>query len=81
MFLTRPARILRTIPKKSSLRSFASSSTSPTHSLLFVEHRSGEIEAGTLSALTAASRLGGKVTAIVVGGSGDVDSVVEKVKK
>ena len=79
MLLARPARTLRTIPRN-SLRLFASA-TSPTHSLLLVEHRSGEIEAGTLSALTAASRLGGKVTAIVVGGSGDVDPIVEKVKK
>lgn len=79
MLLARPARTLRTIPRN-SLRLFASA-TSPAHSLLLVEHRSGEIEAGTLSALTAASKIGGKVTAIVVGGSGDVDPIVEKVKK
>ncbi|KAF9506078.1 hypothetical protein BS47DRAFT_1353281 [Hydnum rufescens UP504] len=60
-------------------RSFASAS-SPIHSLLYVEHRSGDIDAGSLSALTAASQLGGKVTGLVVGRPGDVDSIVEKVK-
>jgi electron transfer flavoprotein alpha subunit len=61
-------------------RTFASAS-SPIHSLLYVEHRSGEIDAGSLSALTAVSQLGGEVTGLVVGRPGDVDSIVEKVKK
>ncbi|KAF8335889.1 uncharacterized protein EI90DRAFT_3144815 [Cantharellus anzutake] len=79
MFLARPSRIISKNIFRLSLRPFASA-TSPTHSLLFIEHRSGELEAGSLSALTAASKLGGKVTALIVGGPGEVDTIVAKVK-
>ena len=78
MLLLRPLRAQRLALK--NLRSFASSS-SPVHSLLFIEHRSGDVEAGTLSALTAASELGGKVTGLVVGAPGEVEGIVEKVKQ
>ncbi|KAI0029663.1 DHS-like NAD/FAD-binding domain-containing protein, partial [Vararia minispora EC-137] len=53
--------------------------TSP-HALVFLEHRNGSIEPSSLSALTAASQLGGEVTGLVVGGPG-LDGVVEKAKK
>lgn len=56
--------------------------TSPSpHALIFLEHRSGDIESGSLSALTAAGQLGGQVTGLVVGGSEEVKGVVEKAKK
>jgi electron transfer flavoprotein alpha subunit len=74
----------RTLLSRSLLlrRSFASTSASAApHSLLFIEHRGGQIESGTLSALTAASELGGKVTGVVIGGPGDVEKVVENAKK
>ena len=61
-------------------RGFASAS-SPIHSLLLIEHRSGQVEGATLAALTAAAELGGKVTGLVIGAPGDVEGVVEKVKK
>lgn len=51
------------------------------HALVFLEHRKGTIEAGSLSALTAASQLGGQVSALVVGSSEHVGGVVEQVKK
>lgn len=54
---------------------------SQVHSLVFIEHRSGDVEGGTLAALTAASELGGKVTGLVVGAPGEVEGIVEKVKK
>lgn len=54
--------------------------TSP-HALVFLEHRQGVIDSGSLSALTAAEQLGGKVSALVVGGSDHVQNVVEQVKK
>lgn len=54
---------------------------SQIHSLVFIEHRSGDVEGGTLAALTAASELGGRVTGLVVGGPGEVEGIVEKVKK
>jgi uncharacterized membrane protein len=39
------------------------------------------VEGGTLAAVTAASELGGKVTGLVIGAPGEVERVVEKVKK
>jgi electron transfer flavoprotein alpha subunit len=60
-------------------RSYASAS--PPHALIFLEHRQGVIDAGSLSALTAASQLGGKVTGLVVGSSEHVSTVVDKAKK
>ncbi|KAJ3570901.1 hypothetical protein NP233_g4094 [Leucocoprinus birnbaumii] len=60
------------------LRTYATA-TSP-HALVFLEHRQGVIDSGSLSALTAAGQLGGKVSALVVGGSEHVPGVVEQAK-
>lgn len=77
----RVASLARALPSTSvTSRTFASTS-SPIHSLLLVEHRSGDVEGGTLAALTAASELGGKVTGLIVGSPEEVDGVAEKVKK
>jgi hypothetical protein len=54
--------------------------TSP-HALLFLEHKDGTIDSGSLSALTAAQQLGGTVTGLVVGGSDQIPTVLESVKK
>ncbi|KAH9935631.1 electron transfer flavoprotein alpha subunit [Fomitopsis serialis] len=51
------------------------------HALVFLEHRAGVIDSGSLSALTAAQQLGGEVTGLVVGGPDEVKGVVEKAKK
>ncbi|EPS94144.1 electron transfer flavo protein alpha subunit [Fomitopsis schrenkii] len=51
------------------------------HTLVFLEHRAGVIDSGSLSALTAAQQLGGQVTGLVVGGPDEVKGVVEKAKK
>jgi len=51
------------------------------HALVFLEHREGAIDSGSLSALTAAQQLGGQVTGLVVGGPDQVPSVVQKAKK
>jgi electron transfer flavoprotein alpha subunit len=48
---------------------------------VFLEHNQGVIDSGSLSALTAATQLGGKVTGLIVGDSDQVNSVLEKVKK
>lgn len=82
MFLRpiRAASLARAVPLATSSRAFASAS-SPIHSLLLVEHRSGDVEGGTLVALTAAAELGGKVTGLVIGAPGEVEGVIEKVKK
>ncbi|KAF8639519.1 hypothetical protein AX17_001424 [Amanita inopinata Kibby_2008] len=59
-------------------RSYATP-TSP-HALVFLEHRNGAIESGSLSALTAATHLGGQVTGLIVGGPEHVQTAVEKAK-
>ena len=51
------------------------------HALVFLEHNQGVIDSGSLSALTAATQLGGKVTGLVVGDSEQVNSVLENAKK
>ena len=51
------------------------------HALVFLEHRAGVIDSGSLSALTAAQQLGGQVTALVLVGPDDRIEVVGKAKK
>ena len=49
--------------------------------MVFLEHREGVIDSGSLSALTAAQQLGGQVTGLVIGAPDQVKNVVEKAKK
>ncbi|TFK91602.1 electron transfer flavo protein alpha subunit [Polyporus arcularius HHB13444] len=51
------------------------------HALVFLEHREGVIDPGSLSALAAAQQLGGQVTGLVIGAPDQVKDVVEKAKK
>ncbi|CAE6394873.1 hypothetical protein ACGC1H_000238 [Rhizoctonia solani] len=75
---SRPLR--RAIPSGRLLRSYATPASPNT--LLFIEHSHGAIEPASLSALTAAHLLKGKITALVVGGEeGEVQKVVEEAKK
>jgi hypothetical protein len=60
-------------------RAYATASS--PHALVFLEHRSGTIDSGSLSALTAATQLGGEVTGLIVGSSSEVEPLVEKAKK
>jgi electron transfer flavoprotein alpha subunit len=64
----------------SQLRRTYATASSP-HTLLFIEHQNGEIDSGSLSALNAATQLGGPVTGVVIGGPGQVEPVVEAAKK
>ncbi|KAM6501993.1 DHS-like NAD/FAD-binding domain containing protein [Amanita muscaria] len=50
------------------------------HALVFLEHNDGAISPGSLSALTAASKLGGQVTGLIVGGPDHVQNAVEKAR-
>ncbi|EJD52448.1 electron transfer flavo protein alpha-subunit [Auricularia subglabra TFB-10046 SS5] len=59
---------------------FYASAPSP-HALLFIEHRGGAIESGTLSALTAAKQLGGAVTGLLVGAPDEVEPVLPHARK
>ena len=60
-------------------RSYATASS--PHALVFLEHNQGVIDPSSLSALTAATQLGGKVTGLIVGDPEQVNSVLEKAKK
>lgn len=60
-----------------STRSYANS----PHALVFIEHSQGNFDSASLSALTAASQLGGQVTGLVVASPEEVSSIVEKAKR
>ena len=62
-------------------RPFASRLASTQSTLLLLEQADGKLESSSLSALTAASQLGGSVTALVVGEGGTVDTAVEQARK
>jgi electron transfer flavoprotein alpha subunit len=64
-------------------RAFSRAYATPAspHALVFLEHRQGVLDSGSLSALTAAQQLGGKISALVVGGPDQVPSIVEQAKK
>lgn len=51
------------------------------HALVFLEHREGVIDSGSLSALTAAEQLGGQVTGLIVGAADEVQQVIPKAQK
>jgi len=70
----------RAIFRAQSLTRAYATTTSP-HALVFLEHDKGVIDSGSLSALTAATQLGGKVTGLIVGDSEQVNSVLGKAKK
>jgi electron transfer flavoprotein alpha subunit len=61
------------------VRSYATAAS--PHALVFLEHHQGDLDSASLSALTAASQLGGQVTSLVVGSPEEVPSVVEKAKR
>ncbi|KAF9241578.1 DHS-like NAD/FAD-binding domain-containing protein [Melanogaster broomeanus] len=62
-----------------SIRSYATASS--PHALVFLEHQQGELDSASLSALTAATQLGGKVTGLVVGGPDQLPIILDKAKK
>ncbi|KAJ8514389.1 hypothetical protein ONZ45_g8053 [Pleurotus djamor] len=74
------SRIAAVASTRSFLRGYATA-TSPPHALVFLEHRQGNIDSGSLSALTAARGLGGQVTGLVIGASDQVQGAVEAAKK
>ncbi|KAF8588638.1 electron transfer flavoprotein alpha subunit [Ramaria rubella] len=67
------------LPLRAAVRYYASAPF--PHTLVYLEHHNGDLDSGSLSALTAAGELGGKVTGLVVGKPGYLENVVEKAKK
>ena len=51
------------------------------HSLVFIEHSKGVIDSGSLSAVSAATQLGGQVTGLVVGGPEHIRNAVDSAKR
>ncbi|KAG8213923.1 hypothetical protein J3R82DRAFT_10668 [Butyriboletus roseoflavus] len=73
-------RIRTAVLSRTLVRSYATSPRSP-HALVFLEHRDGELDSASLSALTAASQLGGKVTGLLACAPDQVPGVLDKAKK
>ena len=63
------------------LRAFSTSSIREANTLLFIEHKNGAINPASLSALTAAQKLGGEVHALVTGSSSNAKAVAEAASK
>lgn len=76
---TRMLRVRSLVASRALSRSYATAA--PPHALVLLEHRQGVLDSGSLSALTAAEQLGGKVTGLIVGESEHVQGVVDKAKK
>lgn len=60
-------------------RSYATLTTPNT--LILLEHKADAIVPATLNAITAAKKLGGNLTALIVGEEAETKAVVEKAKK
>jgi len=75
---SRTIRLAQSSSRKAGFGQLRNASTA--HSLLLIEHTGGEIDPSSLSALTAASAVGGEVTGLVFGAADDVAGVVEKAK-
>ncbi|KAL7424395.1 Electron transfer flavoprotein alpha-subunit [Cryptotrichosporon argae] len=50
-------------------------------SLVVIEHKAGKLNAGSLSAVTAAKQVEGDLAGIVIGSKADIDGVLDEVKK
>jgi electron transfer flavoprotein alpha subunit len=67
---------VRSFAAPSTSRLFSTSRIQLANTLLFIEHKNGKLNPGSLVALTAASKIGGEVDGLVVGGDG-IESVVD----
>lgn len=71
---------LRSAATRAATRRAFSTSTPKLDALVYLEHRDGKLNQGSLSALTAAQKVDGKVVGLVAG-SENVDSVIAEAKK
>lgn len=62
-------------------RGFATSRVDLANTLVFLEHKKGTFNPATLSALTAAQKLGGDIDALVVGSEAEASDVAAKAAK
>lgn len=62
-------------------RSYATAAdSSAAKTLLYIEHRDGKINPGTLNAITAAAALGGELVGLVTGDASSLGKIAEAVK-
>ena len=71
--------MLRTSIVRTFSRSYATAAS--PHALVFLEHQRGKLDSASLSALTAASQLGGKVTGLIVGTADELPQALDQAKK
>lgn len=64
---------------KPAFRTYATAAN--PHALVYLEHSGGAIDSGSLSALTAAQKLGGEVTGLLVGSEEEVKAVLPQAQK
>ncbi|KAI0088043.1 DHS-like NAD/FAD-binding domain-containing protein [Irpex rosettiformis] len=64
---------------KPAFRTYATAAS--PHALVYLEHSAGAIDSASLSALTAAQKLGGQVTGLLVGSAEEVKEVLPKAQK
>ena len=62
-------------------RGFATSRVDLANTLLFLEHKKGVINPASLSALTAAKKLGGEIHGLVVAGESEAEEVAKAASK
>jgi len=58
-------------------RLFSSSSAAQAQTLVYLEHKNGELNKASLAAVTAATKLGGDVDGLVLGDGADVDTAAK----
>lgn len=79
--LKRSTGTLRVLNKVAVARGYASAATTPS-ALVLLEHRGSHLVPATFNAVTAARKLGGKVTGLIVSGSeSDSQGAVEQAQK
>lgn len=66
-------------PRLSLARSYAGQRFASTSALVLLSHKSGELVPASYNAITAAKKLGGKVTGLIVGDE-SAKEVAEKAK-
>lgn len=62
-------------------RLYATEASATPKTLLFLEHRQGKLNPGSLNALTAANALGGEVVALITGDEGGAGKAADASKK
>lgn len=74
---------LRSLPSTSAItsRAFSASARQNASTLVLLEHRDNKLVPASLNAITAAKKVGGTVTGLIVGEAGTVDGVVDASKK